>query len=75
MKLVSLSPVVLTWHIFSVNFLLLVIQMIHYIDKEYHRLGTMLQLVEESGAPAIKLVVCTHKESDATKVYHVSTVR
>lgn len=46
--------------------------MLHYIGAEEHRLSTMLRLVRESGSPAMKLVVCTHTESDANKVYSVS---
>ena len=45
--------------------------MIHYIDHEEQRLGTMLTLVAESGAPTMKLVVCTHTDDDAHKVYQV----
>lgn len=35
-------------------------------------MSTLLRLVAESGTPAIKLVVCTHTDADAVKVYTVS---
>jgi len=34
----------------------------------------MLRLVEESGSPGIRLVICTHLESDAKIVYQVCIV-
>ncbi|XP_067932934.1 putative ATP-dependent RNA helicase TDRD12 [Watersipora subatra] len=44
-------------------------QMVHFIEHENQRLGVMIKLVKESGTPSIKLVVCTHSDGDASKVY------